>query len=418
MNRPPRLEVIAIGNEMLLGKRIDTNTAYLGRRLAELDLAIALKITVGDAEPELSNTVRAAWERADAVITCGGLGPTVDDVTREALVAATGIALREDAAVLAAIEARFQRRGVPMPPNNRCQALVPVHGGWFPNAHGTAPGLYFETADKCLLALPGPPNEFRPLVDDAVLAYLARRFPAQGCWIRSTLRFAGIPESTIDAFLRPWLARDPGIEASLLPSLGIIEVTLSRRGALDATHDAGIETITRALRDHFGAAIFAEGDETLPAVVGRLLRESGRTLAVAESCTGGLISAEVTSIAGSSDYFVAGMATYANRAKQSLLGVRAATLEEYGAVSVETAVEMAEGARARCHADVGLAVTGIAGPTGGSATKPVGTVCMAAVDGVRTVEGMHRYVGDRDEIRRRATVGALALLYRLLRGGG
>lgn len=418
MDPSVRVELLAIGAELLEGKRIDTNTAFIGRQLARIDLEVARKTSVGDSGADLPAAIREAWSRSDLVITSGGLGPTVDDLTREALVEATGLPLREEPEILEAIQRRFAARNVPMPESNRCQALVPVCGGWFSNAHGTAPGLYFEQGPKTLIALPGPPNELCPMMEEQVVPYLAKRYPPSAHWVRATLHFAGVPESIIDQALRSILTPYPEIVVSLLPSLGIIELTLSRRVAPGVENDEQIRQAVRDVRARFGPAIFGEGSDTLAGVIGRRLRESGRTLAIAESCTGGLIAGEITRVPGSSAYFLAGLITYSNAAKVSLLGVRPETLQAHGAVSQPTVEEMAAGVRRHVGADVGLAITGIAGPGGGTPEKPVGTVHIAVCDHERTLHRQPRFaLADRDEIRRRAVVAALALTNEFLQAG-
>jgi nicotinamide-nucleotide amidase len=409
-------EVLAVGTELLTPHRVDTNSLFLAGRLDEIGIELRGKAVVADDIAALSAAMRGAIERADLLVTTGGLGPTSDDLTRESLAAVLGVPLDEDAAILASIEQRFASRGIVMPATNRRQALVPRGAGVLPNPHGTAPGLWLEWHGHPIVCLPGPPRELQPMFDDCVLPRLGRLCGERRVR-RRVLKITGRSESMVEQVAQPIYSRlgtaDLPISTTILASPGTIELHLTAAGADVPAIDEALDRGARALAEALGAPVFSTDGRSLEQVVGDRLAAGRRRIAVAESCTGGLLLGRLTDVPGSSGWVTGGVVAYDDAVKTALLGVPAALLAEHGAVSEAVARAMAEGVRARLHADVGVGVTGIAGPTGGTADKPVGTVVIAAsgpADDVRTF----RFLGDRQMIRTQSVAAALDMVRRML----
>ena len=399
-----RIEVVTIGDELLLGFTIDTNAAYLARALSSIGVHIVQRSTARDEPAEIARVVGEALERTGAVITTGGLGPTSDDLTKQSIAALFGRAMRLDEEHLAWMEERWQKRFQrPLPATNRQQAMIPEGAVKLENRHGSAPGIWLEDErGRWVAMLPGVPRELRGMVDDTLLPLVGARITA-GTVVRSlTLRTTGIAESVLADRIESMTGGPLGVSLAYLPSTAGVDLRLTVRDvtADEATH--ALSSAATRLRDRLGDSIYGEDDDDLAAVVLDLCRTRGLTIGVAESCTGGLLGARLTAISGSSDVLRGGVIAYHNDVKIELLGVQARTLAEHGAVSEEVAREMAAGVRRTARTNVGLAITGVAGPTGGTPDKPVGTVWIAAdIDGdVRTA--LHRMWGDRDEIRQRA----------------
>ena len=377
----------------MLGRVLNSHQQWLCRQLADLGFVVTRQVAVADTGRDIQQAVGEALARADLVITTGGLGPTSDDITRDLIAQLLGKELRQDAHVLAEIEKMFAQRRIRMPKSVRVQALVPEGAMVLPNPNGTAPGLAIEIRPNAfrengkrswLILLPGPPRELRPMFLDSVVPLLRREFPLENPFVCHTLRTAGIGESMlqerIEAPLRPLVVA--GLELGYCARVGQVDVRLAAR-IKDAQKLVGdAEQIVRA---RLGEHIYATGDDEIETVIVRLLTGRKQTLAVAESCTGGCIANRLTNVPGASAVFLAGLVTYSNEAKQKILGVRADTLARHGAVSDAVAREMAEGARKQTHADYGLAVTGIAGPTGGTPEKPVGTAFIGLAGASRTI---------------------------------
>ncbi len=416
------IHLILVGDELLSGQRRDLHLQTLAADLNARGARITTCEVIRDEEGAVARAV-ARYLAPDAlIITTGGLGPTLDDLTREGIVSATGVGLHEDAALWEDLKIRFQRMGRKISDSNRSQALVPVQGTFFPNAHGTAPGLVFEppSLEGCrVIALPGPPRELNPMWHRYVLPFLAEHYKWPPPPIAVHIRFAQMGESSIDEKMRPLLTPYPEIELSSLIRVARVDVTLRLR----SDYPDG-QKILRNIADqtcvqfkdyvyerieNFGSSYSAPLD--LEEVVSNLLRARKETLATAESCTGGLISSWMTDFAGSSDVFLGGVVSYHNSLKENLLGVLPETLDRTGAVSEETVREMAEGVIRATGADWGVAVSGIAGPSGGTREKPVGLVWIAV--GKRERIDTHRYEfpGGRDAVRERAAVAALRLLW-------
>ena len=405
--------ILAIGSELLTPQKLDTNSLFLTEQLNAHGVAVRYKLVVGDDEDDLATAIRDAVSRADLVVTTGGLGPTDDDVTRRAVAKAFGLALREDPDVVSLIRTRFQSLGLEMPDLNRRQALVPDGAAILPNPRGTAPGLWIERGDVICLLLPGPPRELCPMFEEVLSARIAERTAGHRLF-RRVLTIVGRTESSVEELTHPvysqWRVARRRIDATILASLGQIELHLST-GADDADRATRLlDTATAELADVLGDSLVGTHGESLEVVVGRLLTSRGYRLALAESCTGGLAASRMTDVPGSSAYVLAGWIVYSNEAKVDL-GVDATVIEQYGAVSEPVALAMAVQARRRAHADYGLGVTGIAGPSGGSADKPVGTVWfgLAGPDGlIRAFTA--RFTGERDRVKFQASQTALDML--------
>jgi nicotinamide-nucleotide amidase len=406
-------EILAVGSELLGLQRIDTNSLFLTGRLAELGIVVRAKSVVGDDRADLSAHLLAALARAPLVITTGGLGPTEDDLTREVAAEILGRELREAPNVLEGIRSRFVRRGVPMPEINRRQAQVPDGAEVLENPNGSAPGLWFELGDRLLVLLPGPPREMQPMFDACVGPRLAGRGSHRQCR-RRTLKVAGRSESQVDELAAPIYSQlgAPGIlvTTTILASPGQIELHLSALGedvsAVDEVLEDGVARLATAL----APSVFSTDGRSLEEVLGAMLGARGWTIGVAESCTGGLLLGRLTDVAGSSGWVRGGIVAYDNDVKTNELGVPEDVIARHGAVSEEVALAMAAGIRERLGVDVGVGVTGIAGPGGGSDAKPVGTVFIAVATPSGRVARSYRFPGDREMVRRFSTSGALELV--------
>ncbi len=411
-------EIIAVGSELVTPDRIDTNSLWLTARLNELGIDVRAKAVVGDERDDLTAVFKQALERADLVVTTGGLGPTDDDITREAVAGVLGLTLVEDAAILASLRDRFAKRRMSMPDINRRQAQVPQGAQVLANPNGSAPGLWIESGAKVAVLLPGPPREIHPMFDAGVRPRLEARTGGRRLR-RRVLKITGRAESQVDEVAEPIyspLRNQPvSIETTILATPGQIELHLAAAGAdlpaLDRALDNGVERLREAL----GSIVFSVDGRSLEAVVGGLLSERGLRIAAAESCTAGLLLGRLTEVPGSSAWVIGGVVAYANDVKTRELGVPESMLAAHGAVSEPVARAMAEGVRASFGADVGVAITGIAGPSGGSDAKPVGTVVMA-VAGPASVVKTSIFAGDRQMVRSLAVAGALDLVRRAILG--
>ena len=416
------IEIINTGSELLLGRVLNTHQQWLCRRLADLGYVVTRQTAIADAAPAIQQAVRESLARADLVLVTGGLGPTSDDLTRDLIAGLLDKKLYEDPAIVAHIESFFAQRKRPMPPRTRVQALIPEGARVLANPHGTAPGLAIEVnpnhwrADGqpgWLVLLPGPPRELRPMFSEEVIPLLRDKMPLDAPFVCRTLRTTGIGESVVEEkiadSLRSLLAA--GLELGYCARVGEVDVRLAARGANATALVAEAGRITCEL---IGKKIYGENDDQLEEAVVRLLTERRRTLVTAESCTGGYLSHRLTNVPGASAVFLAGLITYSNEAKQRFLGVRAETLTAHGAVSEPVAREMAEGARERNRADYALAVTGIAGPTGGTPQKPVGTVfiALASASPTHVLNPLNTF--DRETFKQVTSQQALELLRRAL----
>jgi nicotinamide-nucleotide amidase len=411
---PRTASILAVGSELLGTTRLDTNSLFLTGRMEALGISTVRKTCVGDEWDELVAEIAAALGRAPLLVTSGGLGPTDDDRTKEAVARVLGRALVRDEEILLRLKERFRRRGYEMPDVNAKQADVIEGATVLTNRRGSAPGFLGEQGGRIVVLLPGVPHELKAMWDDAAAPLLART--AAAGLHRRVLKVAAMPESVVETLIKPVYAAYPDVPITILAAPGEVQLHFAARGVPDEA-GAVLDRIEAAFRKALSGEIFGRDEETLEGAIGDLLRLRQKTLALAESCTGGLLAGRLTDVAGSSDYFLGSAVTYANTAKADLVAVSEGTLERFGAVSEETAREMALGARRRFGASIGLSVTGIAGPGGGTPEKPVGTVHFALddADGKRL---HHKLLmpGDRALIRRWSTSAALSMLRHHLLG--
>ena len=412
MRRIDRAEIIAAGSELLTPYRLDTNSLYLTGRLNELGVVLGGKCVVGDDRTALAEVLRQALSRADLVIVTGGLGPTADDVTRDAVSDVLGRRLEEDAEILAGIRQRFERRGLKMPDVNKRQALVPSGATVLANVFGTAPGLLLDADGRMVVLLPGPPRELKPMFETHVEPRVAERTGGRRV-LRRVLKITGRSESQVEEQAFPVYSTfgtaETPVETTILAAPGQIELHVSATGS-DAHHLEGtLEDAVRRLHDAIGQPVFSIDGRTLEAVVGGELKSRGLHVAVAESCTGGGLMSRLTEVPGSSAWVLGGIVAYADDVKIDQLGVAPELIRSHGAVSEPVAKAMAEGVRHRWGADIGVAITGIAGPDGGSAEKPVGTVVIAMA-ATESVVRTFLFPGDREAIRRFSTTAALEMV--------
>ncbi|MGI9140353.1 MAG: competence/damage-inducible protein A [Gemmatimonadaceae bacterium] len=412
-----RVELITIGDELLLGFTVDTNSAFLGHELAALGVEVPRRTTVGDDPGAISAAVREALSRADGVITTGGLGPTSDDVTMQAVAAALELDLERNEGVVARLEEIWRSRGrpEPLPPANLSQASLPRGATILTNHHGTAPGAFMERPDKRWVAvLPGVPREMREMFTGGVKGLLASRSPG-GQVVRSfAVRTTGVPESRLPALLDDYASGLDGLSLAYLPSLDGVDLRLTARGLPESQADEKLRAAAQKLSERLEPYAYAEESIDLAEVVLDSCRRTGSRIAVAESCTGGMLGQRLTAVAGSSDVFAGGVIAYDDEVKIELLGVSRDALQRHGAVSEEVATAMATEARRRFGVEIGVGITGIAGPGGGSAEKPVGTVWISIAMPDETVARQLRLFGDRHEVRHRSAQAALDLVRRSL----
>jgi len=426
-----RVELISVGTELLKGK-INTDTAYLGEKLDSIGLTIERETTVGDDREKIESVLREVLNRADIIITTGGLGPTFDDLTREVMAKVLKKKLVFDREVMHEIAAHFAKRELEMPKENERQAYIIEGARVIPNKVGTAPGMVVEKRSKAdskskaqrvsIIMLPGPPREMRPMVEEVVLPYLKEKYERR-ILKKCVLHICGLTESSAYEKIKEVVEIERRVEGgilrfSILAHLATIDVEISGEGENELLVDEMIHKARQEIYDRLGDYIYGQDEDTLESVVGGLLLRKRLTLAVAESCTGGLLGDRITDVPGSSVYFKEGIVAYSNEAKVRILGVREETLNEFGAVSRETALEMARRVQGISGADIGLATTGIAGPTGGTPEKPAGLVYIALVWAGRGVEicNEFRFIGQRREIKENTVASALDILRRVLMG--
>jgi nicotinamide-nucleotide amidase len=412
-----RAVILAVGSELLTPLRIDTNSLYITEQLNTLGIDVVFKAVIGDSRDELAHAVRETIGRVELLVLCGGLGPTDDDVTRDAVADVLGRRMEEDPAITERIRQRFESRGWTMPEINRRQAMVPQGAEVLANPNGTAPGLWIEHERGVVVLLPGPPRELQPMLSGLVDSRLRQR-SGTTTLRRRVIRITGKTESHTDEALQhlyiEWNRAVPPISATILAALGQIELHLS--GCCD-----GAEQIVAAL-DHavgqvqrvLGLDAYSVDGRSLEAVVGDLLVERGLRIAAAESCTGGLITSRLTDVPGSSRYVDRSVITYSDASKTELLGVPPDLIGAHGAVSEPVAQAMADGIFRSARVEVGVGVTGIAGPGGGTAEKPVGMVCIAAVMANARRVRTARFIGGREQVKFQASQAALDMVRRML----
>jgi nicotinamide-nucleotide amidase len=396
--------ILSTGDELITGRVVDTNSSYIADKFWSLGLEVVAILKVGDTKERLLWALQQGLELGELIIGTGGLGPTADDLTTEVVAEFLGRKLKMDEDVAEALKRRFESRGFPWTLNNLKQALFPEGADIIPNPMGTAPGFRVSVGQgKNLLWLSGVPKEMEAMLKESVLPWVAQERKAGGEISSCTFKIHGLTESRLDDILKP-ISLSEEARLSFRAHYPDLSLRLIVRGE---GREEKIQKLRAQIRELISPYIYAEGEEGLEEIVGKLLLEKGWTLALAESCTGGYISHRITRIAGSSAYFKSAAVTYSNESKIHLLGVKTATLERYGAVSRETALEMAQGIRGQAEADIGLSVTGIAGPTGGSPEKPVGTVWMGIAHGEQSDARLFRFQGDRERIILGASQAAL-----------
>jgi nicotinamide-nucleotide amidase len=406
---PRRAEIIAIGSELVSGQGLDTNSQWLSRELEAVGIAVAFHTTIGDQLDDHVSAFRIAGERAELVIMTGGLGPTQDDLTREALAATAGVSLREDAGSLEAIRTMFARRNRPMADRNKVQALFPEGAEPLPNSVGTAPGIWMELGPTTYACLPGIPSEMRVMFHEQVLPRMRRRGWINRVFIERKINLFGRGESDIEADALDLTARGRVPEVGITAHDATISLRIRGEGANAEEALRQTQATAALIHQRFGDLVLGEGAIDVPEAVVAQLERTGATLATAESCTGGLIAHLVTAIAGVSPFYLGGVVSYSNAAKAALLDVPSELIESHGAVSPEVAAAMARGARARLGAGISISATGVAGPSGGTAEKPVGLVYL----GLATATGVEIRRLDmgpeqpRDIIQRRSAKIAL-----------
>lgn len=407
------VELICVGTELLLGNIVNTNAAFLAEQCAALGLSCYYQTVVGDNRERLLQTVHTALSRSDIILLSGGLGPTKDDLTKETVAEALGLKLLEDKASREKIASYFQTRGKIPTENNWKQALVPEGGRAVENRNGTAPGIIMERDGKCIVLLPGPPEELKPMFMEEIAPYLRK---LGGEVISSvTVKIVGIGESSAETKVADLMEKQDNPTLAPYAKTGEVHFRVTARAETEAEAAALNAPLVEELKKRFGSFVYTTDDAvTLEKAVADILRKRGLTMTTAESCTGGMLAARMVNVAGVSEVLKAGFVTYANEAKSSLLGVREETLRQFGAVSSRTAEEMAQGAARASGADVAVAITGIAGPDGGTAKKPVGLVYISCyVCGKADTQEYH-FAGSRMKIREYATVSALTQLRRML----
>jgi nicotinamide-nucleotide amidase len=410
-------EIVAVGSEMLTPHRLDTNSLYLTEQLNLLGVDVVFKSIVGDNLRHLVAAAQHALFRSEITIFSGGLGPTEDDLTREAVAEALGVRLHRDPEIVARLEKRFADRGWKMTLNNAKQADVIEGATVLPNPNGTASGQWlagqFEGRERIVVLLPGPPHEMRALFENEVRERLRAKVPAAYLFTR-TLKIAMLGESAVDARVAPIYKRYSDVETTILAGAGEIELHFKSRAATMEAAQARADEVAGLVEDELDDAVYSRDGESLEQIVGYWLQMRNATLALAESCTGGLLAERITSIAGSSRYFLGGAVVYSNPLKTELAGVPADMIERHGAVSREVAAALAEGIRYRCESTLGVGITGVAGPGGGSPEKPVGLVFHALASDAGTEVIERKYPGDRKRIRRFASTMALDMVRRKL----
>jgi len=410
-------EIIAIGSELLTPFRQDTNSLYLTEKLNQLGVEIVIKTIVGDSRPRLVSVAQHALFRSDIVIFMGGLGPTEDDLTREAVAEALGLELHRDEEILEKLKQRFAARGYKMTPNNFQQADVIAGAVVLPNPNGTAPGQWitgkYEGRDRLIILLPGPPFELRAMFDEQCFERLRAKLPPAYIATR-VLKVAMLGEPLVDSRVAPIYKRYTDVQTTILAGAGDIQFNLFTRADSMEAAQQRVDDLAGEIEDELGDALYASKGESLEQIVGYYLQMRNSTLAVAESCTGGLLADRITSTSGSSRYFLGGAIVYSNELKTAFADVPKTLLAKHGAVSREVAVAMAEGIRKRCKATFGIGITGVAGPSGGSEQKPVGLVYHASASERETQVEERNFPGDRKRVRWFASQMALDMVRRKL----
>lgn len=405
-----KAEIICIGTELLLGDIVNTNAAFIAKKLAGIGIDHYFQTTVGDNPARLTDTIANGLNRSDIVITTGGLGPTIDDITTEiiAKVASKKLILEKD--VLKDISDFFRRMNKKIPKDTLRQALIPEGARWLKNPYGTAPGLIVEYGEKAIIALPGPPREMQPMMENLLIPYLRSR--TGGKWLikSRSIRLIGLAEAKVNESVKDLLKLSGSVTVGIYAKQSEVELKIMAKAQNEITADAGIKKVEKIIRKKLKPYIYGIDKETLADNVAKLLIKRHKTIAIAESCTGGYLANLITDIPGASHAFMEGIITYSNDSKVGELGVKPETIKKYGAVSPQVAGEMAEGIRKKSGAGIGISITGIAGPTGGTKTKPIGLVYIALSIGKKIICRQFNFLGSRMEIKHQAAQAALDML--------
>lgn len=404
-----KAEIIIIGDEILYGQTIDTNSAFIAEKLGELGVEVSYKTAVGDEVKKIVEAIHLAQRRADLVITTGGLGPTSDDLTVKAIAKAFKRNLIFHPEILKKIEERFKARGIEMPKINQNQALIPQGAKALENPLGSAPGILIEEDKKIFISLPGVPKEMKAILGQEVIALLKPKVSKTKI-VHRKIRTTGIIESKLYEKIQDLLKDLKEIKVAFLPSYQGVDLRLTANLKTSAKSKDVVTQLEEKIKGRIGEFIYGYDEQTLEEVVGKMLKDKGKTLSVAESCTGGLIAAKITNISGSSDYFERGVVSYSNQAKMEILGVPKELLDKFGAVSPEVALAMAQGVRKISKTDLGLSVTGIAGPSGGTKEKPVGLIYIGLADSQKSWVEKFLFGQDRMINRERASQAALNMV--------
>lgn len=410
-------EIISVGSEILLGHIINTNSSYLARRLAAEGIDIFRQSVVGDNPRRLSDAINKAMRRSDVVITTGGLGPTVDDITISAIAASLSRPLLFDEKIFRGIEKHFKKRRINMPGGNRRQAYLPEGARAIPNTVGTAPASIIEYGKNTIIALPGPPRELVPIFEKDVIPYLRKRYGGHSIIFTRTIRTTGAPESVVNKKAAAFLKMKGDTTVGIYASLSEVDLKITSKAKNKKEALGKIKKVESRILNRLGHIVYGFDNDTIESAVGKLLSTKTLSLATVESCTGGLISNRITNVSGSSRYFKMGLITYSNDSKIKELGVPADLIKKYGAVSRSAAAAMAKGMLAKAGTDFALAVTGIAGPAGGTKAKPVGLVYITLANRRKITVIERRFLGNRFDIKSQASTAALDMLRKALGAG-
>ena len=409
-----RAEIIIVGEEILSGQTIDSNSAYIARKLANVGIEVVHKTTVGDRHDDMTEAIKTAWNRSAVTIMTGGLGPTTDDVTKNAICAAFDRKLVLQDEILRKLEDLFRTRNMKMPAMAQSQALQPQGADLINNPVGTAPGIVFQDSERFFAALPGVPAEMEAIIDQSIIPYLSKR-PGRNHIVLRRIRTIGITETGIAELITDLEPTSDKVRLAYLPSYKGVDLRVTAISANESEAVESADSLAKAITSRIGDYVFTNTDESMPEIVGKLLRAKGKTVATAESCTGGLIAKMLTDLAGSSDYFRGSVVSYANDVKEKVLKVPREILIAKGAVSHEVAEAMASGVLTLAGTDYAISVTGVAGPGGGTAEKPVGLVFVGYADKSGKVSSEQlKLFGTRERIRERSAMMALDILRRKL----
>ncbi len=402
-------EIISIGTELLLGKIVNTNTTFLSQKLAEEGIDVYHTSVVGDNPHRVIETLKHAVSRSDIVVTTGGLGPTVDDITAQAISTLTGRKMVLNQRILKDLENYFRERKMKVLTSSVRQAYIPNGIRHIRNKVGIAPGLIVRYKGKIIICLPGPPSELQPMFEDQILPYLRKRNKSKWMLRSLTVKLTGIPESVVNKAVKRLLQLKTPTTVGIYAKQGEVDLTIVTKAKTEEDARAAILKIKKKIRERLKNFVFGYNNDTLEGIVGRHLAAKKLTIAIAESCTGGLISNRITNISGSR-YFIMSLVAYSNNIKENVLGVSKETIEKYGAVSQDVAVEMATRIKLLAGSDIGIGVTGIAGPTGGTAEKPVGLVWIAVISSSKRIVRDYQFIGTREDVKFRASQAVLDIL--------